>query len=172
MIAKVSDCHNFSELSIQTRAFLTDLYALTESDRRRQECGEILPCVTGCAFFGTPFLGTQLAPFFSHVAALRRKNGDMKVSKSLWSIMGPESHMLSQLRHEFNQLSQRINPGIALSYFYEELPVSEEEKQQMVKIGLTGCQPSSIKVESDKLRDYLESCLKVSPSGTAAALIS
>ncbi|OHF02684.1 hypothetical protein CORC01_02080 [Colletotrichum orchidophilum] len=100
--------------------------ALTEMDRLRDDFGELLPCVTSCVFFGTPFLGTGMASYFSCVIEEMKKK-ELEVCDAFWTMMRPESDSLRTLRHEVTQLAQRISPPIVLSYVFETLEVAKKD---------------------------------------------
>ncbi|KAK1691272.1 hypothetical protein BDP55DRAFT_646529 [Colletotrichum godetiae] len=100
--------------------------ALTEMDRLRKDFGELLPCVTSCVFFGTPFVGTGMASFFFDVVEIMRRHA-LKVSGAFWSMMRPESESLQTLRHEVAHLAQRTEPNIELRYVFEQLQFDERE---------------------------------------------
>ncbi|KAK1476250.1 hypothetical protein CABS01_15472, partial [Colletotrichum abscissum] len=100
--------------------------ALTEMDRLRDDFGELLPCVTGCALFGTPFFGTGMASFFSRVVEMMREQG-LKVSGAFWGMMKPDSDFLQTLRREITHLVKRTSPPIDMRCIYELLPVEKTD---------------------------------------------
>lgn len=152
------------------------LQALTEMDRLRDDFGELLPCVTGCALFGTPFFGTGMASFFSRVVEMMREKG-LKVSGAFWRMMEPDSDFLQTLRREVTHLVKRTSPPIDMRCIYEVLPVertdyfpeggsknneskSDDESDPSYLSFVKGLEKKKLP-ELKELKEWYESCLKV-----------
>ncbi|KXH64681.1 hypothetical protein CNYM01_08210 [Colletotrichum nymphaeae SA-01] len=149
--------------------------ALTEMDRLRDDFGELLPCVTGCALFGTPFFGTGMASFFSRVVEMMREKG-LKVSGAFWRMMEPDSDFLQTLRREVTHLVKRTSPPIDMRCIYEVLPVertdyfpeggsknneskSDDESDPSYLSFVKGLEKKKLP-ELKELKEWYESCLK------------
>ncbi|KXH30823.1 hypothetical protein CSIM01_01417 [Colletotrichum simmondsii] len=146
--------------------------ALTEMDRLRDDFGELLPCVTGCALFGTPFFGTGMASFFSRVVDMMREQG-LKVSGAFWGMMKPDSDFLQTLRREVTHLVKRTSPPIDMRCIYELLPVEkgdyfpERGSENNESKSVHESDPSYLsfvkglhETKLSELKEWYESCLK------------
>ncbi|KAI6381342.1 hypothetical protein MCOR25_001273 [Pyricularia grisea] len=110
--------------------------ALNAMHKRQNIYGDILPCVTGCMFFGVPFDGTN----FTALPQLWKKIEDFRTGAgkydSLLSILEPgfRNNYLRSLCSDFKDLARMINPGIQLFCFYEELDI--DVKKILTDLGL------------------------------------
>jgi hypothetical protein len=91
--------------------------ALMES--RRDLYKKMLESTAGCIFFGTPFLGAEVAATAQMFASQGEMLG-MAVNSSLLDFMKPESKMLEELMETFHRLVTRTGPDIGIHCFWEQ----------------------------------------------------
>ncbi|TLD32706.1 hypothetical protein PspLS_01007 [Pyricularia sp. CBS 133598] len=115
--------------------------ALNELDRRRDLYGDILPCVTGCLFFGVPFNGTSFTALPKLLEQIEDYGTGSGSHDSLLRILEPgfRNPYLRKLREDFKELAARISPGIQLLCFYEELDI--DAKRILSDLGLAALVP-------------------------------
>ncbi|KAL2876056.1 hypothetical protein SGCOL_008760 [Colletotrichum sp. CLE4] len=86
---------------------------------------EIFPrlfeCIAGCAFFGTPFGGAQVAAVASMLGDVGEQLGYTK-SSALVKMMTPGDESLNELRGDFLRLALKLSPAVQLFCFYENHP--------------------------------------------------
>ncbi|KAI9696893.1 MAG: hypothetical protein M1820_007968 [Bogoriella megaspora] len=110
-------------------------HALNEADARlRRSYGSLLTCVTACAFFGTPFLGTKMATHgegFSNVLKAFGKDTD----DALFKFMAYGNPTVTKLRSDFISLITRVSPSIQVVCFYEKLPIDYDKLRKRFNQG-------------------------------------
>ncbi|OHE95305.1 hypothetical protein CORC01_09450 [Colletotrichum orchidophilum] len=78
----------------------------------------LFECIAGCAFFGTPFGGAQVAAVASMLGYVGEQLGYTK-SSALVKMMTPGDESLNELRGDFLRLALKLSPAVQLFCFYE-----------------------------------------------------
>lgn len=100
--------------------------ALCMMQHERALYNDMLQTTTGCVFFGTPFLGTEMAGYASKVANMGQRL-NMALNSKLLALMEPEDATLQTLRNDFSKLVAKMNPGIRILVFWEAKETDIEE---------------------------------------------
>jgi triacylglycerol esterase/lipase EstA (alpha/beta hydrolase family) len=93
--------------------------AVTLAAYRVEEYPNLLSCITGCLFFGTPFHGSAAAGKATMLAELLQKVNQAAVSRVLTFLL-PENEALQELRTDFVRICNRLDPPIGNVCFYEQ----------------------------------------------------
>ena len=112
-------------LTLQSTRDLADTtpQALIEAQSRRtKEDDTLIACIAGCVFFGTPFLGTDMASLAEHLASSRVFAG-FATETSLLKTLAMGNDFLRHMRREFTRLVTRTKPDIQIVCFYEEVEI-------------------------------------------------
>ncbi|TEA14029.1 Ankyrin-3 [Colletotrichum sidae] len=91
------------------------------ADTYRDLFPRMFECIAGCAFFGTPFGGAQVAAVASMLGDIGERLGHTK-SSALVKLMTPGEESLNELKNDFLRLAQKIGPAVQLFCFYENHP--------------------------------------------------
>ncbi|KAK1448331.1 hypothetical protein CCUS01_11739 [Colletotrichum cuscutae] len=114
---------------------------------------EIFPrlfeCIAGCAFFGTPFGGAQVAAIASMLGSIGEQLGYTK-SSALVDMMKPGDENLNELRGDLLRLAAKMSPHVQLFCFYENHPTDFTQ----AKLGPTMSKIAKT-VISKKLQDFV-----------------
>nr|XP_036584983.1 multiple ankyrin repeats single kh domain-containing protein [Colletotrichum truncatum]KAF6794751.1 multiple ankyrin repeats single kh domain-containing protein [Colletotrichum truncatum] len=91
------------------------------ADTYRELFPRMFECIAGCAFFGTPFGGAQVAAIASMLGDFGEHLGYTK-SSGLVKMMTPGDESLSELKNDFLRLALKLSPVVQLFCFYENHP--------------------------------------------------
>ncbi|KAF4928951.1 Ankyrin-3 [Colletotrichum viniferum] len=91
------------------------------ADTYRDVFPRMFECIAGCAFFGTPFGGAQVAAVAALLGDFGEHLGYTK-SSALVKMMTPGDEGLNELKNDFLRLVRKISPEIQLFCFYENHP--------------------------------------------------
>lgn len=101
--------------------------------RGREEWEGIVTCTTGCAFFGSPFEGSEMAK----IALLYNAAFGTDAYESLLSLMRTEKNdALDEIKHDFMEITKMYNPPIDLLCIWEMVPtdISNFSPQMLSKL--------------------------------------
>jgi triacylglycerol esterase/lipase EstA (alpha/beta hydrolase family) len=93
--------------------------AITLAAFRGEEYPNLLSCITGCIFFGTPFQGSAATGKAIMLAELLESVNQAAVSRVL-SFLVPGNEALDELRKDYSRICNRLEPPIGNVCFYEE----------------------------------------------------
>ncbi|KAF9882373.1 hypothetical protein CkaCkLH20_00409 [Colletotrichum karsti] len=109
------------------------------ADTYRDVFPRMFECIAGCAFFGTPFGGTEIAATASMLGDFGEQLGYTK-SSALVKMMTPGDESLNELKNDFLRLALKLSPAVQLFCFYENHPTDftqEKYGAAMSKIAKT-----------------------------------
>ncbi|KAF6819564.1 multiple ankyrin repeats single kh domain-containing protein [Colletotrichum sojae] len=109
------------------------------ADTYRELFPRMFECIAGCAFFGTPFGGAQVAAAASMLGDFGEHLGYTK-SSALVKMMTPGDETLNELKNDFLRLALKLSPAVQLFCFYENHPTDftqEKYGAAMSKIAKT-----------------------------------
>jgi hypothetical protein len=93
--------------------------AITLAAFRSEDFPNILPCITGCLFFGTPFQGSAATGKAIMLAELLEPVNQAAVSRVL-NFLVPGNEALDELRNDFARICNDMEPRIGNVCFYEQ----------------------------------------------------
>lgn len=97
--------------------------------KARKEYEAIVTCTMGCAFFGAPFKGSEMAK----VALLYSSVFGNDAYESLLSFMRTETNdTLDEVVSDFMEIREKLVPKIELFCAYEEVPTDVAYAERMV----------------------------------------
>jgi hypothetical protein len=92
--------------------------AITLASNRGDEYPNLLSCVAGCLFFGTPFKGSRATGKAVILADLFEKVNYASLSRVL-TFLEPGNEALDELRSDFVRISNKLEPPISTVCFHE-----------------------------------------------------
>ncbi|KAF3008558.1 hypothetical protein E8E13_006996 [Curvularia kusanoi] len=95
--------------------------AITLAAFRSEDYPNILPCITGCLFFGTPFQGSSATGKAIMLAKHLEPLNQAAVSRVLY-FLEPGNEALDDLRNDFTRICNELDPRIGNVCFYEQRP--------------------------------------------------
>ena len=92
--------------------------AITLAAFRSEDYPNVLPCITGCLFFGTPFQGSAATGKAIMLAELLEPVNQAAVSRVL-NFLVPGNEALDELRNDFARICNEMEPRIGNVCFFE-----------------------------------------------------
>ena len=105
--------------------------AITLAAFRSEDYPNVLPCITGCLFFGTPFQGSAATGKAIMLARLLKSVNQAAVSRVL-NFLVPGNDALDELRNDFARICNEMEPRIGNVCFYELSKTNYAEGNWMV----------------------------------------
>jgi hypothetical protein len=93
--------------------------AITLVASRGEEYPNLLSCIAGCLFFGTPFQGSSATGKAVMLAELLEHVNQASLSRVL-SFLVPGNEALDEMRKDYARVCNRLDPPIGNVCFYEE----------------------------------------------------
>ncbi|KAK5125182.1 hypothetical protein LTR85_000858 [Meristemomyces frigidus] len=101
--------------------------------KARKEYEAIATCTMGCAFFGVPFRGTEMAK----IALLYSSMFGNEAYEALLTFMRTEKNdTLDEVREDFVEFCGKLNPPVDLFCAYEEVPSDVSFSSRLIPKGL------------------------------------
>jgi hypothetical protein len=102
--------------------------AITIASIRGDDYTNLVSCIAGSLFFGTPFQGSHATGKAIMLASVFAKV-DQAVRSRVLTFLEPGNEALDELRNEFVRITDKLEPKMGISCFYEQRPTDYSKEK-------------------------------------------